>query len=274
MTTITATLLTASQPQPVQVLVGDLPAGTEYQVVGLTGTGREWTIPGGQGISDGEQLRLVDLRSAINTPVRYELRAEQTTFTSNQVTVPYRPASSRDEDWVVLQSLDGSRVIPVEHWADNGAPRSYITRSATFDIHRRRRPVVVLEPASDGFSTMQVRLSRSAGRGLVEVLGLGGGLCLRTDDRTRDLPPSGLVVITGNPVSTLWTGDGGVSTSRVWDLELTWIDDPEPDTVPTVWSVDDVDALLSTMTVDQVDEFFSSMTVDEVDAFDWGNLSA
>lgn len=273
---ISATLLSSGQPRPVQVLAWNIAEGSAYTVVGVTADGRTWAVPGGVGVSDGEQLRLIDNRAPVNVPISYRLTVGPQTVTSEVIpAVPWSPPSA--ESRYLIQSLSGSIVIPIRAWQDNDLPREIPVRSTEFAIHARRRPVVVLQPAAYGTTVVQLVLDREPSERLDEILGLGGAICVRTQGRERDLPPTDLAVIT-EASSALW-GDvdpmsGEMSSRRLWDLTLTWIDDPEPSTIPTVYTVDDVDALLAGMTVDEVDAMFSDLTVDQVDAFDWAGLQA
>ncbi|MGW8565650.1 hypothetical protein [Isoptericola sp. NPDC055881] len=272
MTTITAALLTSADPRPVQILVSDLEAGIEYEVHRV-GAGEEVLVQGGAAISDGAQIRLIDTRTPVNVGVQYRITLSTgEDFTSSLVTVPWAPAGA--EDRYLLQSMDSSIVVPIEAWVDNGLPSSPSLHSSTFEIHGRSRPVMVL--AAGGVGTMQasLRLSREASAALREVLALGGAVVLRTNGDARDLPASDLAVITAAS-SVLWGGDSGVSTSRVWDLTLTWVDDPEPSVVPTIYSWDDLDALMTTLgyTFDDFDAQIDGLTWDGVDAFDWGGLA-
>lgn len=266
---ITATVLTTSAPQPVQVLVSGLVDGDEYTVVGETLSGRRWGVPGGTGVSPGGQLQLVDNRAPVNTPVTYVVTTFEDTVSSNEVQVEWAPETGSPD--YLIQSLDGQIIVPVCDWNDNGLPRTHPSNSATFRIEGRSRPVVVLSTGSAGSTTAQMRLSREAGDELLRILDRGGAVVVRTNGDTRDMPPSDIAVIL-SPDDLLWSGGGGASNDRVWTLPFTWIDDPEPSVIPVVWDVDEVDSILSGLTVDEVDTLFSGMTVDEVDAYDWGNF--
>lgn len=275
MVSVSASLLTSGQPRPVQVLVWDVAEGDEYVVVGVAPDGRTWPVPGGVGFGTGEQIRLIDNRGPVNVPVSYRLTVGTQTVSSETVpAIPWKPVAG--EDRYLLQSLSGSIVVPIMAWQDNELPREIPVRSTEFAIHARRRPVVVLQAAAYGTTGVQLVLDRPASEKLDEILALGGAICLRTTGNERDLPPTDLAVIT-EASSVLWgdvVRDGVMSARRLWDLTLTWIDDPEPSTVPTVYRVDEVDTLLAGMTVDEVDAMLGDLTVDEVDAFDWAGLQA
>ncbi|WP_344250985.1 hypothetical protein, partial [Isoptericola hypogeus] len=200
----------------------------------------------------------------------YRLVAASATADSNIITVPWAPANG--DGRYLVQSLDGRTVVPIAAWIDNQLPQAPVLHTTGFDVRGRRRPVMVFAVAGEG--TMQVvwRLDRAASDLLDKIIADGGGIALRTDGTARDLPVSDVAVIT-SASSALWEADNGVSTDRVWDLELTWIDDPEPSTIPVVWDVGEVDALLAGSTVGDVDAMFAGLTVAEVDAIDWGTVT-
>ncbi|WP_402465804.1 hypothetical protein [Isoptericola aurantiacus] len=270
MTTITATVLTTDEPAPVQVLVSDVPADTDYEVVGSTLDGRTWPLPGGVGTSDGGQVRLIDYRAPVNAVVQYVVTVEQAQITSDPVTVPYSPAGEVSRRYLI-QSLDGQVVVPVRSWQDNGLPRTRPLHTGIFEVHGRRRPVVVLSAAGDGSTTATVLLDRDAGDQLDAILAQGGAVCVRTSGDVRDLPPSDIAIITAAD-DVLWGGDNGTSSSRLWTLTLTWIDDPEPGTVPVVWTWGDVTAILAGQTWADVAALFAGQTWAEFAATDWGQL--
>lgn len=69
---ITATLVGAGDPQDVQIVVSEVPAGATWRVTGHAGDW-SWTVPGGEGVGDGGQVVLLDNRAPGNREVVYRV---------------------------------------------------------------------------------------------------------------------------------------------------------------------------------------------------------
>lgn len=257
-------LVPAGSPQPVQIVLTGVPAGTAYSLTGTTGDGSSWPVPGGVGVSTGEQVVLVDNRSALNTQVTYQAVVAGVTYVSAPVTVSH---SRR----FVLQSLDGQIVVDFV-WDDNGMPRDLVSNAVAFDVPGRRRPPIRYAPGGDGGGSLRIRTDRQDTERMKELLRKGRPLVLRTDGAIRDLDAVDLIQIVGKPSNVLWAGDGGVSTQRVWSLEYVLVDDPEPSAVLSAWTWDDFDAAMASRTWAQHDALFASSTWDQWDTYPWGQL--
>ena len=268
--TITATLVAASEPRPVLIVVEGVPGGTGYSVVG-TAAGSSWMVPGGSGTSTGAQVVLVDNRAALNTPVTYQVVAAGVTYSAAPVVVQ---ADGR----YVLQSLDG-QVSAGFVWQSNGLPNELVVRSQTFDVPGRRRPPGRYVEGGDGGGSLMLRATRAGSQVLSALVRSGRPMVLRTDGAVRDLPAVDLLVVR-RASSRLWDaydgGTGQMSTDRVWVLEYDWVDDPEPGRVLGAFIWDDFDEAMTGYTwsaaAPSFDALFAGSTWDDFDTFDWGQL--
>ncbi|MFD6163704.1 hypothetical protein ACFWFR_00830 [Oerskovia sp. NPDC060287] len=263
--TITASLVPAGSPEPVQIVLAGVPAGTAYTVTGATGGGSSWPVPGGVGMSSGEQVVRVDNRSALNALVTYQAVVAGVTYVSAPVTVSHTAR-------YVLQSLDGQTSVDFV-WDDNGMPRDLVSNAVTFDVPGRARPPVRYAPGGDGGGSLRIRTTRQNTTAMRDLLRAGRPLVLRTDGAIRDLDAVDLIQVVGKPSNVLWTGDGGLSTQRVWSLEYVLVDDPEPSAALSAWTWDDFDAAMETRTWAQHDALFAASTWDQWDTYPWGQLS-
>ena len=262
--TITASLVPAGSPEPVQIVLAGVPAGVGYLVTGTTGAGSSWPVPGGVGLSTGQQVVLVDNRSALNAQVVYQAVVAGVTYVAGPVTVTH-PGR------YVLQSLDGQTVVDFV-WDDNGMPRDLVANTAVFDVPGRARPPVRYAPGGDGGGSLRLRTNRQNTVHMRDLLRAGRPIVVRTDGGIRDLGAVDLVQVVGKPSNVLWAGDGGLSTQRVWSLEYVLVDDPEPSAVLSAWTWDDFDAAMATRTWDDHDALFASSAWDQWDTYPGGQL--
>lgn len=263
---ITAELVTsAGSPAPVRIVVDGVPPGAEYAVMGSTGGGSSWAVPGGAGVGDGGQIVLVDNRAALNTPVTYSVVVGGVTYTADPVTVAH-------DGRAVLQSLDGLTSVDFV-WLSNSLPREPQINTATFNVPGRRRPPVRYAPGGDGGGELLIRADRSNSEAIRELLYSGRPILVRTDGTMRDWPAVELITLVAAP-SSLWEAveAGQLSTQRVWSLSFLFADDPEPSRVLSAWTWDDFDlaAAASFDTWDEFDALFAGQTWDDFDTTDWG----
>lgn len=262
MVTITATLVSAGNPSPVQIVALDMPSGEPFVIVGQSATGT-WSVPGGVGVGDGSQVVLIDNRAPLNTPVTYVLTVAGETFETATVTVEFSGAS-------VLQSLDGQTVVPVRV-RDTGDQRDLATRTVAFDVPGRRRPPVRWSTAGDGGGAWLLETFGPDSGLMSELLSTGRPVVLRTSGLTPSMEPVSLAIVTGasssiGPVGSAY-GDG-----RRWALSYLLVGDPEPGTALSAWTWDDFDEAMSSLTWDDFDAMFATSTWNDFDTYDWGQL--
>lgn len=265
--TIAASLVSADIPRPVQIVVNGVPSGTAYTVVGTTGDGSTWPVPGGSGVSNGGQVVLVDNRSALNTPVTYTVTAGGSTYAAAAVVVAF-PGQ------YVLQSLDGQTSVAFV-WQDNALPREPVIASAVFEVPGRDRPPVRFVPGAAGGGRLQIRADREHSSRLLSLVKAGRPLVIRTDGNVRDMPAVDIVLATSAP-NELWAGHGGKSTDRVWDVDYLLVDDPEPSVALAAFTWDDFDAAMAGRTwstgSSSFDALFTGQTWNGFDTYDWDQL--
>ena len=259
---VTATLVSTSAPQPVQVVISGLTAGASVVLTGTAG-GSSWAVPGGSFVSDGSQAVLIDNRAPLNTPVVYEALVEGGAYVSTPITVPFAGE-------YILQSLDGRTRVEFV-WVDDGVPREFELRGRAFSVPGRRRPPIRYVPGGDGGGSVTVRTETpEATRALGDLLVAGRPLVLRTDGNVRDLPPVE-IILPLNARNAL-RGGGPVSKQRLWTISYLLVDDPEPGTPLAAWTWADFDAAWSGSTWGSFDAYFAGMTWEDFDRFDWGLL--
>lgn len=250
---IVATLLSRF-PAPVQIVVTNMPDGADFVVTGVAGE-FVWPVNAGVGVSDGEQVVLIDLVPPVNTPVQYRVTVAGETYLSNPVTVTI-PGD------FIAQTLDASaHVIPLSV-NDGGFERDYGTRQAVFQIPGRRRPVVRFDSLTDGGSSVQVTTDRQGSRELVEVLESGGPVVFRQTG-IRDLEPVETVLVTDvKSVSE-------IDDLRTWTLGYTFVDNPEPAVAAVVYTWDDFDMVYAGRTWADLDSEWSGRTWADFDTEEW-----
>lgn len=227
--TLTATLLAASAPRPVQVALTGTTAGQAYAVVGTSADGASWQVPGGVGVSAGSQILLIDTRSALNTPITYSAVVAGATYTANPVTVEH-------DGVAVVQTIDGLTVVNVEVASVTEA-RTADTRSADFGIAGRPDPATRLEvPGSFTYDWMFETQGIDSVT-MLAILQSGMPIVRRLNPGMRDLS----TVVIGLVKS--WKDElisNGGDTWRRWTLGVRELTDPQPSTplIAFTWGAD------------------------------------
>lgn len=262
--TLTASLVPVADPRPVQLVLAGVPSGVAFEVFGQA-LGSSWPVPGGRGVSTGDQVVMVDNRSALNTPVVYSAVVEGVTYSASPVTVAH-PGR------YVIQSLDGQTVVEFV-WQSNGLPREYTLRSHVSDVPGRRRPPVRVAAGGDGGGALAFRTSRTNTARFEALLRAGRPLVVRTDGAVRDLPAVELILpMSARTVTWEAVGPGGFSTDRVWSVSYLLVDDPEPGAVLAAFDWDAFDTAMAERTWDDFNALFAGSTWDDFDTYDWSQL--
>lgn len=231
--TLTATLLSAADPRPVQIALNGTTAGQEYEVVGTTAEGDVWPVPGGRGISAGSQIIVIDNRSALNTPITYSAVVDAATYTATPITV-IGPVA-------VVQTIDGQLVVAIDI-ASSTEARSGDTRSALYEIAGRADPAARLDvPSSDTYS-WELETEGTDSAIMRQILATGLPVVRRLSPGMRDLDAVVLGIVTSKKDELL---SGGLDTWRRWSLTVREIRDPQPSTALIAFNWDDFDAAMA-----------------------------
>ena len=228
--TLVATLLAAAAPRPVQVTLQGTVAGQRYEVIGTSGDGGRWQVPGGVGTSEGSQVLLIDSRAALNTPIVYSAVVDGITYTAAPVTV--------DHDGVaVVQTIDGLTVVSVEV-ASTTEPRAAGTRSEVFEVAGRPDPATRLEvPGSYSYS-WELETVGVDSHTMRAILESGMPIVRRLVPGMRDLSPVVLGIVTSWKDELITEGG---DTWRRWSLGVREITDPQPSTALIAFTWADFD---------------------------------
>lgn len=246
--------LLARYPAPVQIIVKNMPEGADYVVVGVTGE-FEWPVNAGAGVSNGEQVVLIDLIPPINTPVQYQVTVAGESYLSDPITVVV-------EGDFIAQTLNAdAHVVPLTV-VDGSFSRDYGTRQATFQIPGRRRPVVRFDTLTDGTGSITLTTDRAGSRELLAVLQSGRPVVFRQNG-IRDLEPVETVLVTDVKSTSL------IDDLRQWDLSYMPVDNPEPGVASVVYTWSDLDSYYEGRTWADLDAEWAERTWDEFDAFEW-----
>lgn len=233
--TLTATLLSAADPPPVQLALNGTTAGQDYTVIGTAADGTVWQIPGGTGISTGSQVLLIDTRSVLNTPITYEAIVAGVSYAASPVTVNW------DEGVAVLQTIDGLIVVGVDV-ASTTEPRTSEVRSATFEIAGRSDPASRLDvPGSYVYSWMLETQGVDSAE-MERILRTGAPVVRRLEPGMRDLKSVVLGLVQSWSDELLSTGG---DTWRRWSLKVREIRDPEPSTALFAFTWADFDTAMA-----------------------------
>lgn len=261
--TITAGLVSAQSPPPVQVVLDGIPSGQAFEVFGVSQGGGMWAVAGGVGGYPGGQLVLVDKWSATNVPIWYRVETGGVAYETPNLTVPAPPN--------LLQSLNGDVRVDFA-WLPNRLPLDLDSNVATYAVPGRPRPPARTAPGGDGGGELKIRTSAGQSERLRALLSLGEVVVLRTSDTGGlDLPPSGLLLIT-RATSQLSFDVRDVEHARTWTLAYTWADNPRPGASLSAWSWDDFDAAMADRTWDDFDALFALSSWDDFDTYPWGQL--
>lgn len=256
--TTTATLVSGPEPQSVQIVVSATTDGDAWTVTGSTGT-YTWTVPGGEGVGDGDQLVLVDNRGPLNVPITYTY-----TSGSSASATPVTRTFTRD---IALQSLDGQQTVGADLMY--GSQNSELEiRQATFSVPGRRRPVVRYASTGAGGGSLLIRVDADDSAAFDALMESGAPLIWLMGAAVFDLPPVAPVLV-GRASSV------GIPEidQREWTLGYILVDDPYMDTRLGAFSWTDFDtAMASPDTWSSFDTVFSGKKWDQFDTTDWSVL--
>lgn len=230
--TLTATLLAATDPRPVQVVLNGTTAGDAYEVTGSSSDGSRWAVPGGKGVSEGSQVLLIDTRSALNTPITYTAVVAGVTYTATPVTVVGPEA--------VIQTIDGLTVVEVIVHSFEEARTNGI-RSGMFEVAGRPDPAVRLEVPGSSVYSWVLGTDGVESRTLRAILQSGLPIVRRMTPGFRDADPVVVGVVLGWEDSL----DSGIGAHRLWSLRVREIADPQPSTPLIAFTWDDFDAAMA-----------------------------
>jgi hypothetical protein len=255
--TLTATLLAASDPKPVQVALNGTTAGQVYEITGTSSDGSRWPVSGGIGVSVGSQVVLTDNRTSLNSVITYEALVDGATYTSASVTV-------ESDDVAVLQTISGLIVVGVDV-ASTTEPRTAPTRSSTFDIAGREDPAARLDIPGSYTYTWQLDTEVAGSAVMESILRSGSPVVRRLQPGMRDLK----TVVIGIVLD--WSDEllnDGLDTWRRWSLKVRETGDPQPSAALIAYTWPDFDAAFSGGTwAADFDSAFA--TWDEFDRTDW-----
>lgn len=254
--TVTTSLVGANVPQSVLIAVNGTTAGQHVVVTGTTIVGFTWPIPGGDIVSTGEQIVVVDTRSPIREELVYEVSVDGTVYSTTPLTVP----SPGD---FVLQSLDGMQNVVPAALLDSDFALGLEVHASLFQVPGRRRPVVRYDFPADGGTVFSVLTDVEETQALIALLSTGAPLVYRMT-RVRDLPPSEVVHV--QAASSVSNQD---DYSRIWTLDCVFIDDPDPSQVPNARTWDMFDATYTGSTWNAFDAEWAGSTWDAFDLEDW-----
>lgn len=258
--TLTATLLAAQLPRPVQLVLAGTTAGQRYVITGTTADGASWPVPGGVGVSAGTQIVVTDNRSALNLPIVYQALVDGVTSHAAPVTVAW-------DGVAVLQTLDGQTVVGVEV-ASVTEPRKHAVRGAVFEIAGRGDPAARLDvPGSPAYS-WQLDTAGPDTDTMIALLQGGVPVVRRLTPGMRDLQPVVIGIVTD--WSDVLISEGG-DTWRRFTLTVRETADPHPSAVLTAYTWDDFDQAMTDRTWSDTGLTFDALfaTWDEFDAADW-----
>ena len=230
---LTAALVSARVPQPVQLVLNGMTLGNTYVVTGTTTDGTTWSIPGGTGTSDGTQLVLTDNRAAFNTPVTYQAIVAGAAYTSSPITIPFSGYSA-------LQSLDGTLLASVTI-ASTAIPRQGGTRVAVFRVAGRRAPATRVDLSVTDSWSWAMYADGSNAPLVKAILDTGTPAVLRSVLGLADLPPVLLLQPTG------WSSQlvSPIALLRLYQIDAIEIEDPQPMTPLSAFTWDDFDTAMA-----------------------------
>lgn len=258
---VTATVLTAAEPAPVQVLVTGMSSGEDYTVVGVYGS-YTWPIPGGTGTSDGSNLLLVDNRAPLNASITYQATVDGVPYTSSSVSVTF-------DGVCILQDIAGDTIASVE-LASAADERNREARVSLFRVAGRRDMPGRYDKGLAPSMTLVVEASGTQATNLNALIDAGGPIVRRNDASIleRGLPPVEILAV----LSTSDALVGALGTLRQFAMSAQVVGDPEPGVVLVAFDWDDFDTIYSADTWADFDAAWSGSTWDLFDAYDWGTL--
>lgn len=232
--TLTAVLLTASNPRPVQITLAGTSAGQAYEIRGTTSDGLSWPVPGGKGTSAGSQVIVTDNRSALNVPITYSAVVAGVTYTAAPVTVAWSGIG-------VLQTLDGQSIVDIEVASVTEA-RKRGTRSSVFEVAGRADPAARLDVPGSAVYTWELDTESTDTQAMVGILSTGLPVVRRLVPGLRDLQ----TVVIGIVLS--WSDElitQGADTWRRFSLSVREILDPQPSAILAAYLWDDFDTAMA-----------------------------
>lgn len=251
--TISAALVGAASPQLVQIVVSATANGVPWV---LTGASSDWSWDVAEGVGDGSQLVVVDIRAPGNTPVTY-------TYASNgaaQVSAPVTVAIAGD---IALQSFDGQRSVTV-NLQKGSLDLELEPAHAVFDIPGRRLPVVRYTATGKGGGVFGFKVPMSESAAFDALIADGAPVLYRAGISLRDFDPVAAILFTRLPSSANYFRE-----TRLWSASFLFVPDPYLDTILGAFTWDYVDSVLSGRTWNQVDALFAGYTWDQIDTLDW-----
>lgn len=255
---ITVSLVGSDTPQRAQIIVSSTPVGEHWKLYGSAG-GLEWTVPGGEGTGDGNQLTLTDNRGPLNTPIVYRFVAN-TTQTASPITVPQQTGDA------VLQTVNGIDVVVVNLQVGSEG-FSLEPDIALFHVSGRRRMVARHNVASDATGTLIVRAPLGDTHLMDVVLAKGDPVLCRMTGPTLDMP---LVMIIG--ITRISSSAELVAGFREWTLGYVTLDDPYMDQRLGAFDWDYFDSVWAGKTWDQFDTFMAGRSWNQFDSIDWSTV--
>lgn len=255
---ITVSLVGATQPQLAQIVVSATTSGAAWVVQGTAGTST-WTVPGGRGVGDGQQLVLTDNRAPLNVPVTYRY-VSTATETAEPVVIPQAVGDA------VLQSLDGQTAVPV-NLQDGSQVQELAPALVLFGIPGRRRPVARYSVTSDVSGEIIARAPLSLSPVMDDLLAPGAPVLVRLTAPALDLPLTSVVGFTA-----ISSTANVVTAVREWRLPYVTLDDPFMDTRLGAFSWDYIDNALAGRTWNQIDTLFAGVTWNVIDQYDWAGV--
>lgn len=232
--TLTAALLTAANPRPVQVTLTGTTAGQAYEIRGTSGDGSSWPVPGGRGVSTGTQVIVIDNRAALNVPIIYTVVVAGATVTAAPVTVAWGGVG-------VLQMLNGKGIVPIEV-ASITEKRKRGTRASVFEVAGRVAPAARLDvPGSVEFD-WELETQAQDTAAMVRILSSGAPVVRRLTPGMRDLQSVviGIVLSWSDELITV-----GGDTWRRFTLAVREVGDPQPSAALAAYMWGDVDTAMA-----------------------------
>lgn len=256
---ITLSLVGAGTPPLVQIVLSETPAGASWVLTGVA-DGYAWTVPGGMGVGDGEQLVLVDNRAPLNTPIEYTLTWDASHETSSAIVVPMAVGD------MVIQSLDGQKSVAVA-LMDGTQALTLDPALSLFSVPGRRMPVSRYSATSAPRGTIIARADVSQTADIDEILATGEAVLCRLNGPAFELPLVQTVHLTNaSAVGYL------VGMFRHWEWPYVPVDDPFMDQRLGAFSWNTFDDAMAGRSWDEFDTVMSGLDWDAFDTFDWTTL--
>lgn len=256
---ISVALVGGVDPKLIQIVVSATSSGVAWKVTG-TAAGQTWTVPGGEGVGNGGQLRLVDNRTPLNAPITYTYTpATGSAQTSSSIT-------AESSYGIVLQSLDGQLVVGVD-LLDQSSSLELGVQQAIFNVPGRERAVVRYSMTGDGGGSFHIGMDKTSTAAFRELTRDGAPLLVRRENMDDDMPLV-FVALFSKIVSPGLASDIGY---REWVLPFVFCDDPYLEVALGAFTwTDGLDAELAGRTWAQFDSpTMAGRTWNAFDTLDW-----